>query len=144
MSNFKFFGSVALTLLLPSVTSAQVLCFASANPPKAIRLQLSLPLEGSQVASVRYERGSKDIPLVRVVESSLTTASRGPATVKATFSELVDGQRTGEYVLTTQGGAVGDLVYVRQKDNKVYTFYEDLDATGSVGCEWAAKPDTSQ
>jgi hypothetical protein len=76
-----------------------------------------------------------------LVEGPIT---EGPATVKTTFSELADGQRTGHYVLTTQGGAVGDLVYVRQKDKRAYTFYEDHEATVGDACEWSSKQRNAQ
>jgi hypothetical protein len=102
-------------------------------------LHLLLPPAGSQLGSIRYEHGSTDILLLRISESVVHQTDPGPAIVKTNFSELIDGQRAGTYVLTTQGAAVGDLVYVRQKDKRTYTFYEDLEATMGAGCKWAVK-----
>jgi hypothetical protein len=131
---------VGVTWGLSAVASAQALCFASAKPGTGIRLQLTLPVGGSQVGSVRYKHGSNDVLLRRVSEKVLDPKCPGPAAVAATFSELTGGRRAGEYVLTTVGGAVGDLVYVRQKDWKTYTLYEDLEATSGSNCEWAVQP----
>lgn len=127
---------LALTLLFPFTSNAQLLCFASASTRNPIRLQLTLPSEGSQAAFVRYEKGRADIPLLRTSEVVVPVAGQGPATVRSTFSELLDGKRTGQYVLTTQGGAVGDLVYKREKGKKQITFFEDQGAATSAGCDW--------
>jgi hypothetical protein len=140
MSKLSSFAWAVVVWALPAAASARVLCFASAQPMVGIRLQLTLPVEGSQVGSVRYERSSEDVLLRRISEKVLDPKRPGPAAVAATFSELSGGRRTGEYVLTTVGGAVGDLVYVRQKDKKTCTFYEDLEATSGPRCDWAVQP----
>jgi hypothetical protein len=62
-----------------------------------------------------------------------------PAVVKTTFAEQINGKRLGQYVLTTQGASVGQLVYSRQKDNKTITIYEDHEATGGEACDWSEK-----
>lgn len=127
----------ALISLQQSFALAQTLCFASTTPSSVIRLQLTLPSEGSDLASLKYEKGSQAIPLLRTSESvARESASHGPATVKATFAELADGHRSGEYVLTTRGGAVGDLIYTRAKDKKRFAFYEDQEAAVGDRCEW--------
>ena len=131
---------VALLSLLPPISSAQVLCFASQPSPQTIRLQFTLPADGSMAAFVRYERGSVDIPAVRLNEAVISQPGQLPATVETKFAELVDGQRTGQYVLTTQGGAVGDLVYTRQTDKKTTVFYEDHQATSDNSCSWGPQP----
>jgi hypothetical protein len=98
---------------------------------------MTLPRDGSITAFVRYERGGADISAVRLSETAISPSSQLPATVETTFVELIDGRRTGQYVLTTQGGAVGDLVYLRQKDKKAIVFYEDHQATGNDACNWS-------
>jgi hypothetical protein len=102
-------------------------------------LQVTLPRDGSITAFVRYERGSADIPAVRVEETAISPPGQLPATVRTTFAELVDGRRTGQYVLTTQGGSVGDLVYSRQRDAKAIVFYEDHQATTDAACDWSPR-----
>lgn len=132
---FKLERFGLLLLMLPFIASAQVLCFASLPAPKATRLKLIMPVDGSAIAAVRYEKGFKDISLVRIHEAA-SGASALPAVVSSVFDEVLDGKRTGRYVLTTQGGVVGDLVYVRLKGRKSFTFYEDLEATQGDGCSW--------
>lgn len=131
--------SVLLSIQLFVSAGAQTLCFASASSGNVIRLQLTLPAEGSRVAYLHYERGEKRIPLIRIHEEVVASSRRGPATVKTVFSEHVKGEQTGKYMLTTQGGVVGDLVYVRQRSKKAFTFYEDQEATTSDGCLWLRK-----
>lgn len=122
--------------MLPSLACSQVLCFVSESGREAIRLQITLPRDASIAFSIRYERGGADTPAVRLDETAISPPGQVPATVRATFAELIDGQRTGQYVLTTQGGAVGDLVYSRQRDKKEIVFYEDHDATRDDACDW--------
>jgi hypothetical protein len=131
--------AVALLALLPSIADSHTLCFASEVGSKSVRLQVTLPRDGSVTAFVRYERGSADIPAVRVEETAISPPGQLPATVRSTFAELVDGRRTGQYVLTTQGGSVGDLVYSRQGDTKAIVFYEDHQATTDVACDWSQR-----
>ena len=116
-----------------------MLCFVSSLSSEPIRLQLTLPTEGTLTGFVRYEWGSADIPLVRISEIAASPPPQVPAVVKTTFAEHMNGKRLGQYVLTTQGASVGQLVYSRQKDNKTITFYEDHEATGGEACDWSQK-----
>ena len=59
------------------------------------------------MASVRYEHGSNAIPLMRVKETAAGSATKGPATIKTIFVEVVDGQ---ELANTCQPHKVGRLV----------------------------------
>jgi len=125
--------------LLPAFASAQILCFATSLSAKRIRLQLALPQEGTITGFVRYEWGSSHIPLVWVSEVAVSPPPQVPAVVKTTFAEQINGKRTGQYVLTTQGASVGELAYSAQKDDKLITFYEDHDAAGGDACDWSEK-----
>ena len=64
------------------------------------------------MVSVWYEKGGKEIHLVRSKEVA-SSVGKPPAVVRSIFNEVLDGKRAGEYVLTTQGGIVGDFVYIR-------------------------------
>jgi hypothetical protein len=138
-STMIFLCGVAMLAMLQVAASAQVLCFSTTVPSKAIRLQLTLPRPGTLIGVVRYERGSDDILLLHMDELAVPSPTQVPAVVQTTFAELIDGQRTGQYVLTTQGGAVGGLTYSRQKDKKALSFYEDHEATTADACDWSRR-----
>lgn len=123
-------------IFLPTILNAQTLCFASVASGNKVRLQLTLPKEGEAMATVKYQRGSNDISVIRCKEERISPKSQIPATVKSTFAEMIDGKQVGKYFLTTTGGAVGELLYVRQRDGKKFSFYEDLDSVTESGCAW--------
>jgi hypothetical protein len=77
MSKLSSFAWAVVVWALPAAASAQVLRFASAQPMVGIRLQLTLPVEDSQVGSVRYERSSEDVLLRRIIEKVLDLKSPG-------------------------------------------------------------------
>jgi hypothetical protein len=100
---------------------------------------LELPQEGSLTAHLKYEHGNAEIPLMRLSEIATSDANQIPTIVKTTFVELVGGQRTGQYVFTSQGGIAGDLIYFRQSDNREFVFYIDPAAATGKGCDWGPK-----
>jgi hypothetical protein len=139
MPNMRILCGVAMLAILPVAAGAQALCFATTVSSKTIRLQLTMPRAGTLIGLIRYERGSDDILLMQMDELPVPPPARVPAVVQTTFAELIDGQRTGQYVLTTQGGAVGGLIYSRQKDKKALSFYEDHEATTADACDWSRR-----
>ena len=89
--------------------TAQVLCFKSENiKGKCIRLQLTLPEEGSKLGKIKYENGSNEIGIQRIKENILSGSKKIPATVKTEFAEIIDEKRVGTYLLVTQGAVVGE------------------------------------
>lgn len=124
---------------MPIAAQARVLCFASISQPKAVRLMLELPQQGSFAAHIKYEQGNAEIPLMRLTETATSDATQIPAIVKTTFVELLVGQRKGKYIFTSQGGIAGELIYVRQSDKREFVFYEDPGAATGEGCDWGPK-----
>ena len=128
-------------LVFPLVIShsalSQTLCFESdQNHGKVIQLRMKIS-PGSESALVRYRGQSKDLPLIFTSEKSNSPRNAPPPIVVTSYwSEYANGLRTGEYRLTTQGAVVGDLIYIRKKDGKKFSFSDDMNAYAVDGCDW--------
>lgn len=140
-----YFCLLAISLPFHALASGntEVLCFSS-PPDGAIRLQLTLPQDDSQVATVRYERGSDNIQLVRQDDPGKSKKNVKPSgAVETTFAELVNRKPAGKYLLTTRDGVAGNLVYVRQRDHRSFTFYLDRASAAAGICNWLQHPPSS-
>lgn len=138
---FKYF-LIALAFLYLGINqaTAQTLCFKSEKiKDKCIRLQLTLPDEGSKLGKIKYENGSNEIGIQRVKEHILSGSKTIPATVRTEFAEIVDGKRVGTYLLVTQGAVVGELTYKQLRKKKFYKFYDDPDSYINDSCSWMDK-----
>lgn len=136
------FCLLAISLPIQALASgkAEVLCFSSL-PDRSIRLQLNLAQDDSQGTSVRYERGSDQIQLVRHDEPVKSNKSVKPeGVIEMTFDELVNRKPTGKYRLTTRDGVASDLVYVRQRDHRSFTLYLDRASDAAGTCNWLQHP----
>lgn len=133
--------AISLALMaIPSLATTQTLCFASASGGgSATRLQLSLPAAGMRLAFIRYEKGTGEVPLVRLREVVVASNGAAPPTVEAIFNEFMEGKTTGQYFLTTSGGAVGDLVYVRAIDGKRFLFHFQPTVGDGQTCNWSGR-----
>ena len=141
---FKYF-LIALAFLYFGINqaTAQVLCFKSEKiRDKCIRLQLTLPEEGSKLGKIKYENGSNELGIQRIKEHILSGSKAIPATVRTEFAEIIDGKRVGTYLLITQGAVVGELSYKQLRKKKVYKFFDDPDSYINDSCSWVDKNQT--
>ena len=114
---------------------AQSLCLSSDNDANAIiRVRFVMPSAGGKGGDVRYENGWSDIPVVRVKEVALGKGV--PAVVKATYNEIFNGKLSGHYVVISQGGAIGEVLYSRVGSRKVFKFSDDQSAYEGDRCAW--------
>lgn len=114
----------------------QVLCFKSINSKtQVIRLKFIFPDDNSNIAKIKYEKGSKEIIALRIKEEILPPKKNIPAIVQSTFEEKIDKKETSIYQLTTQGAIIGELIY-KSKNKKIYKFTEDIESTGMDSCTW--------
>ena len=138
--------TVATAALWPTVVVAQTLCFISIDEGRKspIRLQMTLPQDGSNVGSILYERGNRNIPIERVDERVASPGDTVPAIVIGRFKETLNSRVTGEYLLTTQGAAVGELTYAAVVGKKRYRFAEDRNASTDADCTWTTEQPTQK
>lgn len=138
---FKYF-LIALAFLYFGINqaTAQVLCLKSEKiKDKCIRLQLTLPEEGSKLGKIKYENGSNEIEIQRIKEEVLSGSKTIPATVRTEFAEIIDGKLVGTYLLVTQGAVVGELTYKQLRKKKFYKFFDDPDSYINDSCSWLDK-----
>ena len=138
---FKFFFVVIAALFFGiNQAPAQVLCLKSEKiKDKCVRLQLTLPAEGSNLGKLKYENGSNEIEIKRIKEDVISTNETTPATVRTEFAEIIYGKRAGTYFLVTQGAVVGELTYIQIGKKKRYKFVDDHDSYINDSCSWMDK-----
>lgn len=130
------FGSTTVT--------AQVLCLSSQSSTVESRVQLTLPKNNSVVAFVKHNGEDGEKAITRLREKIVSKRRKVPATVRATFTRKSYDGNQHTYVLTTQGGMVGELVYINSFKKQRIVLYDDQSAYGAKGCEWGESDRTTQ
>ena len=77
-------------------------------------------------AHVRYLGKNSDLKIKLKSETAMSLINtHTPIVVKSRWMEYLNGTETGEYRLTTQGAIIGELTYLRKRDGKKLSFYDD-------------------
>lgn len=106
---------------------------------KPIRLEWCLFSEdkGSWSGSyVKYKGAKRPISLVLHTTSASETAPGRPMEFESVWLEVVDGQISGEYRITTQGANVYGFDYKNRRTGKETSFAQDNAAYTDTGCKW--------
>ena len=128
---------MVFVILLPGIAVAEVgFCFESKLPcGKTINIKLSIPDETGDKGFIRYKNGNSDIAIKKVKEKVLSPKNQLPATVQSKWQEKSNGLATGYYYLTSIGANIGEFIYVRKRDNKRFTFFDDRQ-NPELNCGW--------
>lgn len=136
MYKLIYYFLFSFIFLYHEASANQVLCFKSNNTKtQVIRLKFILPDDNSNIAKIKYEKGSKEITALRIKEEILPPKKNIPAIVQSTFEEKIDKKENSIYQLTTQGAIIGELIY-KSKNKKTYRFSEDIESTEIDSCTW--------
>jgi len=86
---------------------------------------------------VKYEKSKQPISLVLKNVEREELDPQAPAQLTRTWSEVLDGQITGEYEMVSQGGNIVSMIY-KKKSGKEYSFSFDptVEVSAEGGCEW--------
>lgn len=125
----------AASLANPAMAQAtEFRCLVSVDALAPIRLQFDFPQSEHAHAAVRYQRGSKSIPLRARKTSSLEMSPGRPFEFTTVWKE--PGKNGGTYTVATQGALINEFTYLRARDGKTFTFKEDIGAMRTSRCEW--------
>lgn len=87
-------------------------------------------------AYVKYKGAKQVIPLVfRSSEATQKPAGR-PWEFKSVWLEVVDGQISGEYAITSQGANIYGFVHKNRRTGKEVSFVQDNEAAEESHCKW--------
>jgi len=114
--------------------AAEFRCLVSVDAPTPIQLQFDFPQTAHAGAAVRYQRGSKPIPLRALKTSSVEMTPGRPYEFTTVWKE--PGHNGGTYTVATQGALINHFTYLRARDKKTFTFEEDMGAMADARCEW--------
>jgi hypothetical protein len=109
-------------------------CLVSIDATTPIRLQFDFPQSERAHAAVRYQRGSKPIPLRALKTSSVEMTPGRPFEFTTVWKE--PGKNGGTYTVATQGALINEFTYLRARDKKTFKFEEDMGAVETSRCAW--------
>ena len=109
-------------------------CPVSVDAATPIRLQFDFPQSEHARAAVRYQRGSKPIPLRALKTSSVEMSPGRPFEFTTLWKE--PGKNGGTYTVATQGALINEFTYRRARDRRTIRFEEDMGAMGTSRCAW--------
>jgi hypothetical protein len=133
----KHLTALLFATLLANPAMAQATefrCLVSVDAATPIRLQFDFPQSEHAHAAVRYQRGSKPIPLRALKTSSVEMTPGRPFEFTTIWKE--PGKNGGTYTVATQGALINEFTYLRARDKKTFRFEEDIGAMETSGCVW--------
>lgn len=135
-------GAAAGLFLLSSAAFAadDFRCLKSVGQADPIRLQFSWKANDDQRGYVAYQNGKGRIDVTFLKETELRRNGGRSSEVETQWQEVTADGSGGTYAIVSQGARISQFRYLRKKDGKVFTFEEDLAATGDDRCKWQGKP----
>lgn len=87
-------------------------------------------------AYVKYKDAKQVIPLVRRSSEATQKPVGRPWEFTTLWLEIVDGQVSGEYEITSQGVNIYGFVYKNTRTGKTVSFFQDNEAFQESECKW--------
>lgn len=114
---------LGLSIMDVALCSDQSICLIGYANLKTIRLKLTL---GSQ-PTVQYFGQKEKTNIVLLKEEELKRNQDRPSLFQTEWEEVYKGQKTGRYIMVSQGAVIYHFVYLRHSDQKVFFFEQDPD-----------------
>lgn len=92
-----------LTIVATTAYSNQLFCLEAKHQEKNIIMELKLP-EQKKIGAVKYQHGHGSIPIIWAKSKSIDDDSDRPKEFISTWTEKIGKERTGTYIISTQGG----------------------------------------
>lgn len=118
-------------------------CFSSDNN-KQIRFELRTYFDMDsqwRTAYVKYAKAKTPIPLILATSKSMASKSDRPDASTRSWTEFSNGQASGTYQMTSQGGSVSEMTYTNTASHKQVGFILDANTEFDPhgGCRWDAR-----
>jgi hypothetical protein len=99
------------------------------------------PADGWYGSFVKYEKSKSTISILFSSQNEMPMPERQPSMYDRVYKEYFDGEFNGEYIISSQGAVIYNLVYKGKNGKEVqFKISEDADLQGEPGvCVWPNK-----
>lgn len=92
---------------------------------KPVKVRLIIKNDDFKNPKIQYYGHKEQIPLSFLREEELRRNQNGPSLLQQEWEERYNNEKTGRYVMVSQGAVVNHFIYIRYRDMKVFVFDQD-------------------